>query len=274
MFNRTGLEKLTQNTLRERERERSGMAISKHALSLWLSHLLLLLQTHSKCQKSYACRNFSLEFPFTNIHDPECGLFTVDGCDSDHEHPRLYIGATTARYQILGKPSTNKFLIRDFVLQTLLDSPKCYSFMNVTLPHSPSVSFTFSPNLTFFTCFNKTTDPHIQHYFHTYHRLLCEASTVYYKIPATHHAPDAPPQCRLTQLPIKSDVNSTNLLHLLTPNFTLEWSVSEACYECNRGGGQCATINQNDFYCETGVNCCLWLSLSGRNSWNDSCIMC
>ncbi|KAH6827744.1 hypothetical protein C2S53_015418 [Perilla frutescens var. hirtella] len=76
-------------------------------------------KAQSKCQKSYSCGNFSLEFPFTDIKDPDCGLWMVDGCDSTYENPRLYLGATTMpRYSILGKTSINKFLIHDMKLHS------------------------------------------------------------------------------------------------------------------------------------------------------------
>ncbi|XP_057765839.1 LEAF RUST 10 DISEASE-RESISTANCE LOCUS RECEPTOR-LIKE PROTEIN KINASE-like 1.1 isoform X2 [Salvia miltiorrhiza] len=241
------------NQAREREvRERMG--VGKDVLLLVLWHLLLL-QADSKCQKSYTCRNFTLQFPFTYIDDPQCGLFTVAGCESSsrEKHPRLYIGASTSAKYILGQPSQNKLLIHDFLLETLLGSPEsCYSFLNVSLPQSPSVSFTISPNITFFTCFNKTTNRQIQDYFQNYSRQDCEASTLYYKTPATQeHAPQIPEACSLAQLPIKSDENSTQLLKLLSANYSLEWNVSEDCNECYRRGGQCLADNQNDFYCKS-----------------------
>ncbi|XP_047964953.1 LEAF RUST 10 DISEASE-RESISTANCE LOCUS RECEPTOR-LIKE PROTEIN KINASE-like 1.1 isoform X8 [Salvia hispanica] len=232
------------------------VVVSKHVLFLLLC-LLLLPQSHSKCKESYSCRNFTLRFPFTDIRDPGCGLFAVGGCNStsQEEHPRLHIGASTSAKYILNQPSNNTFTILDFLLQTLLESPRCFSYMNVSLPQSPSVSFTFSPNITFFACFNKSSNDEIQEYFESYRREECDASTLYYKIPATEsHNGVIPRECSLTQLPVKSDVNSTQLSEMLTYSFSLEWSVSEDCDRCYRGGGQCLADNRNQFYCEKTEN--------------------
>ncbi|XP_047964947.1 LEAF RUST 10 DISEASE-RESISTANCE LOCUS RECEPTOR-LIKE PROTEIN KINASE-like 1.1 isoform X3 [Salvia hispanica] len=233
------------------------VVVSKHVLFLLLC-LLLLPQSHSKCKESYSCRNFTLRFPFTDIRDPGCGLFAVGGCNStsQEEHPRLHIGASTSAKYILNQPSNNTFTILDFLLQTLLESPRCFSYMNVSLPQSPSVSFTFSPNITFFACFNKSSNDEIQEYFESYRREECDASTLYYKIPATEsHNGVIPRECSLTQLPVKSDVNSTQLSEMLTYSFSLEWSVSEDCDRCYRGGGQCLADNRNQFYCEKTGYC-------------------
>ncbi|XP_057765841.1 LEAF RUST 10 DISEASE-RESISTANCE LOCUS RECEPTOR-LIKE PROTEIN KINASE-like 1.1 isoform X4 [Salvia miltiorrhiza] len=228
------------------------MGVGKHMLTLLLCLVLLLLRAHSKCPKSYACRNFSLEFPFTISSYPDCGLFIVDGCDSHIGHPILRSKAPTAPYLILGKTSTNRFLIHDSLLQEPLRSSTCHTLRNLSLPQSPFVSFTIiSPKLIFFACYNQTPSPQIHDYFQSYRSLSCNISTLYYQIPAPpHHAPPIPrDHCFLTQLPFKSDNNSTDLLHLLTANFTLEWNVSQHCYKCYSGGGKCLTDNQNQFYC-------------------------
>ncbi|KAL1531860.1 LEAF RUST 10 DISEASE-RESISTANCE LOCUS RECEPTOR-LIKE PROTEIN KINASE-like 1.1 isoform X8 [Salvia divinorum] len=245
------------------------VVVSKDVLFLLL-FFLLLLQSHSKCQESFSCRNFTLQFPFTDIRDPGCGLFAVGGCDStsQEEHPLLHIGASTSAKYIINQPSKNKFIILDFLLQTLLESPRCFSFMNVSLPQSPSVSFTLSPNITFFACFNKSSDDEIQEYFENYRREECDASTLYYKIPAAESRNGAiPHDCSLTQLPVKSDVNSTLLSEMLTSSFSLEWSVSDDCDRCYRGGGQCLADNRNRFYCEkTGILLCFNLRINHTRS--------
>ncbi|KAG6389927.1 hypothetical protein SASPL_151402 [Salvia splendens] len=226
--------------------------VSKDVLFLLLC-LVLLHQSHSKCQESYSCRNFTLRFPFTDIRDPECGLFAVDGCDSStrEEHPWFHIGASTSAKYIINQPTKNKFTVTDFLLQSLLESPKCYSFMNMSLPQAPSVSFTFTPNITFFGCYNRSSNDEIQEYFQHYRREECEASTLYYKIPAAEsHDGAIPRYCSLTQLPAKSDVNSTQMSEMLASSFSLEWSVTEDCDRCYRGGGRCLADNKNQFYCE------------------------
>ncbi|XP_042034006.1 LEAF RUST 10 DISEASE-RESISTANCE LOCUS RECEPTOR-LIKE PROTEIN KINASE-like 1.1 isoform X2 [Salvia splendens] len=229
------------------------MALGKHVMLL-LCHLLLLLllKAHSRCPKSYPCGNFTLQFPFTVSNDPDCGLYLVDGCDSAEGTPTL---RTRAPYQILRKTSTNAFLIHDREIQESLDSSMCYTFIYLDLPESPFVSFTFSPNITFFTCYNQTALPQIQDYFQSYRRSRCEIPTIYYKPPPAHqdHALPTPPDCVLSRLPYKSGNISADPLHLLTADFTLEWSVHQDCYECHHGGGQCYSDNQRQFYCRKKV---------------------
>ncbi|KAH6824326.1 PR5-like receptor kinase [Perilla frutescens var. hirtella] len=223
------------------------MSISKILSLLFLSHLLLLLKADSKCQKSYPCGNFTIEFPFTDIKHSECGFFSVN-CSRANKYPRVYLGTRDFPIDILQKADANKFLIHDSALANYFNSKSCLSFANVSLPQSPFVSFTFSPNLTSFTCFNLTED--IRDYFAQYRNRSCDMFTMYYRtptdVPATDHLPGG---CLASQLPIKSNQNSSNLFNLLTPIFTLEWHASEACYECFRGGGQCVTNIKNEFYC-------------------------
>ncbi|XP_047940712.1 LEAF RUST 10 DISEASE-RESISTANCE LOCUS RECEPTOR-LIKE PROTEIN KINASE-like 2.4 [Salvia hispanica] len=206
--------------------------------------LVHLLKANSKCPKSYACRNFTLEFPFTTSNDPDCGIFTVDGCDSQIGHPTLRTADPSSSFQILDKTSTNAFLIHDGVLQQLLGLPTCYTVGNMSLPKSPFVSFTFYPKLTFFACYNQTPDHQISDYFKSYRVLRCNISTVYYVFPETRQAPVVPSGCLVAQLPIKSDSSP-----FLTANFTLEWKVSQYCSQCYKGGGQCLTHNYRQFYC-------------------------
>ncbi|XP_042034005.1 uncharacterized protein LOC121780441 isoform X1 [Salvia splendens] len=169
--------------------------------------------------------------------------------------PTLLTRTATYPSQILRKTSTNAFLIHDREIQESLDSSMCYTFIYLDLPESPFVSFTFSPNITFFTCYNQTALPQIQDYFQSYRRSRCEIPTIYYKPPPAHqdHALPTPPDCVLSRLPYKSGNISADPLHLLTADFTLEWSVHQDCYECHHGGGQCYSDNQRQFYCRKKV---------------------
>ncbi|KAL8470765.1 hypothetical protein ACS0TY_033365 [Phlomoides rotata] len=226
---------------------------------LFTCHFLLLKAT-SKCQLSYPCRNFTLEFPFFDAKDhPECGLFPVHGCDPDHEYgfPRADIGSTHDPHfiDILHKfPEKNSFLMEDFGLPDLLKKNSCdaLSYLSPLNSHPDSVSFTFSPNFTIFICFK---EPYIEPIFHEYQRKDCVVFNVFYKTPASDSPDirDIPHECSMVQLP-KSEINhdSDDLFNLLSAQFVAEWSVSEACLECSQRGGQCRTYNwsQNTFYCE------------------------
>ncbi|KAH6815003.1 hypothetical protein C2S51_019823, partial [Perilla frutescens var. frutescens] len=158
-------------------------------------------------------------------------------------------------YDIMDKISANKFLIHDAVLENYFNSKSCLSFENVSLPQSPFVSFTLiSPNLTSFTCFDQRKD--IKDYFVQYKNRSCDKRTVYYKTSATHVPAfdHLPLDCVMNQLPIKSvQEYSGDLFHLLSPNLRLEWHVSQDCYECNRGGGQCLANYGNEFYCSLTI---------------------
>ncbi|XP_057765811.1 LEAF RUST 10 DISEASE-RESISTANCE LOCUS RECEPTOR-LIKE PROTEIN KINASE-like 2.5 [Salvia miltiorrhiza] len=57
----------------------------------------------------------------------------------------------------------------------------------------------------------------------------------------------------MNQMPLRSNqVFPADLINLLSPNFALEWHVSQDCYECYYDrGGQCLTSENNEFYCKT-----------------------
>ncbi|KAL8470737.1 hypothetical protein ACS0TY_033340 [Phlomoides rotata] len=232
------------------------MGVTKVGLFLWIiCHLLLLLlKAHSKCHPSFPCRNFTLEFPFTHINDPSCGLFPVDGCDSQAAYPTVRIGAAQtprSTLNILGRKSeTRTLLVHDFILQTLLDNRMCLAFTDMSLINTPSVSFTFSPNITVFGCLNETNSAVTAEYFTGFDTKDCDPVSLYYKrSPATTRETRSTPYgCAMVQLP-RSSNDSSDLINLVSATFTVDWSVSEACSECYNGGGKCLTDYQNQFYC-------------------------
>lgn len=219
-------------------------------------HLLLLFPNlaASKCPESFHCgHRFSLEFPFSQ--DPQCGIFRVRSCN-DSGFPIFQIEKSW--YHIIEKISTNKFKVLDFSLSDRLRDRKCFPFSNVSLPQNPSISFTISSNLTsLFTCYNQTPNHHIQQYFQNYHSFYntdCGPSTVYYlnltDSPVTEKS-NIPLDCGKIELPIDySKGNSSGLLELLSAEFALECNVSQACYECYHGGGQCVHNSRNEFRCK------------------------
>ncbi|KAG6391672.1 hypothetical protein SASPL_149429 [Salvia splendens] len=223
--------------------------IKNHIIFLLL-RLLFLIKADSKCQKSYICRNFTLEFPFTDINHSKCGLFPVN-CSLPHKNPLIYLREFPM--DLLGKVSDNKFLIHDSVLANYFNWRSCNSFSNVTLPKSPLVSFSYSPNLTTFNCFNPS--PTVVDYFKHYENKSCDILEIYYKREATVVSDDVLPGsgCTMNQMPIRSGQGfSGEVFDLFSPNFTLEWNLSEDCYECYKRGGQCLTNESNRFYCKRG----------------------
>ncbi|GMP83440.1 hypothetical protein CsSME_00037353 [Camellia sinensis var. sinensis] len=149
------------------------------------------------------------------------------------------------------------FQIHDKFLQTHLQNESCDVFKNLSFPN-PSISFTFSPHLTFFKCNNNfhTVSPKEDHFtdFHNYTN--CEDYNLYYKYPdddlLSFPAP-LPPSCSVIQLPVNSSNTNPNVnepFNLLTNTFSLVLHVSEGCQECYKGGGQCQNDNQK-FHCAT-----------------------
>lgn len=234
----------------------------KHLFFYSVFLFLIITPAYSKCPQSYPCRNFTLEYPFTDSNDPDCGLFKVHGCSNDsipgNDNATVRIGAGEP-YVILRKISKNIFLIRDLGLLIALSNRSCYSFSNQSLPQSPSVSFTFSPNLTLFTCYKNYAKEGLGYSSQQYNKTDCQISTVYYKTPAAARVAPAVGDisilsgCKLTQLPLKSENSSGDLFDMLSADFRLEWSVSKACYECYHGGGQCLADNENKLYCKQGT---------------------
>lgn len=238
---------------------------------------------YSKCLTSYPCGNLTLEFPFTDVKHPDCGLFHVGGCDSLGDPPIIFIGSSASLLGILEKISTNKFLVRDLGLDSVLRNHKCFGFLNMSLPQSPSVSFTFSPNLTLFTCYKHYTDQGFsgKEYFKNYTETACEIASVYYKTPAATHEVNSssiPRGCVVSEQPMSSENKngSGEVFDVLSANFSLEWSVSKACYQCYHGGGQCLADSNNKFYCKQGT-----LNMHATNSisylwvfWNTGSHLC
>ncbi|KAL8470770.1 hypothetical protein ACS0TY_033370 [Phlomoides rotata] len=212
---------------------------------LFTCHFLLLKAT-SKCQLSYPCRNFTLEFPFFDAKDhPECGLFPVHGCDPDHESgfPRADIGSTHDPHfiDILHKfPEKNSFLMQDFGLPDLLKKSSCDA---LNIPFS------------------------------TLSKQRLRVFNVFYKTPASDIR-DIPQECFVVQLPKSENHDSDDLFNLLSAQFVAEWNVSEACLECSHRGGQCRTHwSQNTFYCEhewTVSEACLECTQQGGQCRTDS----
>ncbi|EYU40784.1 hypothetical protein MIMGU_mgv1a0215071mg, partial [Erythranthe guttata] len=224
-------------------------------LFFFLFHSSIIISVVSKCSKSFECGRLGyLEFPLSNSRG--CGLFTVHGCDS--VNPTIQLEPGGQEYSILNI-STNKFLVKDHSLQSLLDTNSCFSFINLTLPKYPSISFSFSPNLTMFECFNETYKSERGRYFENYLNYTCSLIALYYSFPTANVAPPVPngdglpSQCHVIQLPVKSNYDQQspeNVFDLFTSEYTLEWNLSEQCSECQRGGGQCLTNDIGEFECK------------------------
>ncbi|KAK4479899.1 hypothetical protein RD792_015443 [Penstemon davidsonii] len=223
-------------------------------ISLFLFHLLLE-SADSECPDSFRCGNLGpLEFPLSNMKS-NCGLFMVD-CDS--RIPRIQFQYGGDWYDILHKNSTNSLFVRSPSLQHHLGSPNCFSFTNLSLPNSPSSSFTITPSMNLFLCYNESRNQVINEYFQSYSLHKCAAFNVYYRNPNNSSSSsvsviDIPENCSMIQMPLNSsnqDYSGGDLLSMLASEFTLEWNVSRDCNDCHHSGGQCTTNNMNQFLCK------------------------
>ncbi|KAK4479894.1 hypothetical protein RD792_015438 [Penstemon davidsonii] len=256
------------------------MAFAYYLIFLFFLFHLLLESADSECPDSFSCGNLSLlEFPLSNMKS-NCGLFMVD-CDSPI--PRIQFQYGGDWYDILHKNSTNSLLVRSPILQHHLGSPNCFSFTNLSLPNSPSSSFTISPSMNLFLCYNESHDIVINEYFRSYSLHTCAAFNVYYRNPNNSSSSasviDIPENCSMIQMPLNSSnqdyySGGGDLLSMLASEFTLEWNVSRECNDCHHRGGQCTTNNMNEFLCKIGLdaeisqkNLILATDLNDSNLW-------
>ncbi|KAG8366643.1 hypothetical protein BUALT_Bualt17G0101000 [Buddleja alternifolia] len=173
----------------------------------------------------------------------------VDQCDSGF--PQVHFDFRGNPYEILHKNETNRFLLRDYVLQSHLIPPSCASFENLSLPKSRFASFAISPNLTLFRCENRSYSEHIQGYFQNYSSQNCSTFIMYYRNPQTAGGGGSiPPECSVIEVPRNSTAVSDELFNLISAEFTVEWNVSANCSQCHERGGQCLTNNMNQFRCK------------------------
>ncbi|KAL8035146.1 hypothetical protein ABFX02_12G078100 [Erythranthe guttata] len=233
-----------------------NVVIIKFLLFFFLFHSSIITSADSHCPESFECGRLGhLQFPLSNSRG--CGLFTVDGCDSVNPTIQLEPGGQV--YNISRNISTNSFLIKDHTLQSLVDSNSCFAFRNVSLPKSPFISFSVSPNLTVFGCINPNYIGDGEIFPENYRSYNCSLLTVYCGFPTPEVAPvpngdRVPSDCQVIQLPVRSNYaqqSPENVFNLLTSEYILEWNLSEQCSDCHRGGGQCLTNNIGEFECKS-----------------------
>ncbi|KAG6410362.1 hypothetical protein SASPL_128420 [Salvia splendens] len=238
------------------------MAVFPLLLFLLPFHLHLFKAADSTCPQSFECGNYNLTFPFTKANDPGCGLITVVGCGSNPPYPMIHFGGGNLGFSILkyNLSEPNKMSILDYQLDAQLKNRSCFAFMNQSMLRSPSISLSFSPNITLFPCFNESSAKSIFEEDNDNYRKIDCLNTVYYKIPGSNDSPPeqtvAPDGCSLVQLPMStnSSRNLDDLFSMIAANFTLEWNVSDECLSCFHVGGQCLTANNSRFYCKRSGN--------------------
>ncbi|XP_065881151.1 LEAF RUST 10 DISEASE-RESISTANCEUS RECEPTOR-LIKE PROTEIN KINASE-like 1.1 isoform X4 [Euphorbia lathyris] len=195
---------------------------------------------HPKCS-GFACGKLGeLKFPFTNTTLPSrCGVLVVDGCDKDTQKIQL---ERKGRWYIVSNISqANEIFIRDDVLSEQLDSRKCETIKNWSLPRSPYLSYQLKFNITMFNCAHKLSNVSLLKH-------ACNDSSLYYSRKG-QNLPSLPPHCSLLQLPLNPDGNYGDIFRLLTANFTLDVDISPGCWRCHYRGGDCHVNSNAKFYC-------------------------
>ncbi|XP_052199454.1 LEAF RUST 10 DISEASE-RESISTANCE LOCUS RECEPTOR-LIKE PROTEIN KINASE-like 1.1 [Diospyros lotus] len=233
------------------------------------------------CPKSFTCGSFgTLYFPFSNQSNSQCGLCTVF-CDEDH--PRLPVGMYLVSEPFffgnitqISSEANGRSMIKliNTSFKADLDARNCSALRNLSLPYTPSISFSIPHNLTLFQCnrssfaFSSPTDDLYFNY------TVCDDHNYiyYYKYPDDNVSATANVfrGCPAIQLPLEGSEkiepgDRDDPFKLLTATYFIELHVSEDCLKCHQRGGQCLNTNQK-FHCtikKEGTNVKLIILLVG-----------
>ena len=228
-----------------------GMACVSLFVFFLLTHLLLLHSAEEVNRTVPNCSPFQcgklgiIGFPFTDSSNPICGLLPVK---CDEIPPTIQLGWNRGPYEVINISYTNTTLftrIKDLLLSDALNTQKCESVTNFTLPNSPFISFKLTtPSQTLFKC-NSTLGIASPRNF-TYRS--CGVYSLYYSH-LNDNSQCFPAQCSIIQLPRKKHSDKDALFSLLSAEFELEVNVSEACSSCYSGGGHCELEQNGEFQC-------------------------
>ncbi|XP_059315508.1 LEAF RUST 10 DISEASE-RESISTANCE LOCUS RECEPTOR-LIKE PROTEIN KINASE-like 1.1 [Lycium ferocissimum] len=237
------------------------MALASTFICFLLSLLLILVQANSSndsiCPKSFSCGTLTnLSFPFSLSTQPNCGIISMSGCDAK-SFPKIQLLPEEDWYYALRKLNSSVWL-GDPKLETMLRQHNCQAFnKNFSLPNSPSISFNMLNVYNFFKCNTTSNNPinvtqKKNDRFAGYNMYNgCEGFSIHYKL---SRAGDEyiGADCTLIRLPIQS--SHGDLFNWLGPEILVEWKLSDDCYQCHYGGGQCQTDKTNKFYCQKDVS--------------------
>ncbi|XP_060214773.1 LEAF RUST 10 DISEASE-RESISTANCE LOCUS RECEPTOR-LIKE PROTEIN KINASE-like 1.1 [Lycium barbarum] len=231
-----------------------------------LSLLLILVQAKGKndstCPKFFSCGNLTdLSFPLSLSTQPDCGIMPMSGCEAK-PFPRIQLLPGGDWYYALHTEYSYTVHLMDPKLETTLSQHDCQAFnKNISLPDSPSISFKLLPVniVSFFKC-NSTSsnNPYItqkmKDHFNGYGSYDgCDGFTIYYKLDEGDDedilAGNLTANCSLIRLPYYPTGYDDNFFNSLSPEFLVEWKLSDDCYKCHYGGGRCQIDKNNNFLC-------------------------
>ncbi|XP_030969867.1 LEAF RUST 10 DISEASE-RESISTANCE LOCUS RECEPTOR-LIKE PROTEIN KINASE-like 1.1 isoform X2 [Quercus lobata] len=226
-----------------------------------ISHLVLLYSAEGEeiyppgCPPFFCGKVGTIRFPFANDTSPECGLLILHDCGDPHQMktPKIKLerNGTLLSYNVETISQANIIQFKDPQLQSVLDSNRCESLKNWTLPspRSPFISFHLvSHNLTLFKCNRALNIPPPT----GFNRTNCSNYDIYYS-PPHYNLTLSPPKCPIIQLPWNWQYKGNDLFRLLSAEIFLEVRVTRGCRECHIKGGQCKTDNKGKSYCTKGT---------------------
>ncbi|XP_009588466.2 rust resistance kinase Lr10-like [Nicotiana tomentosiformis] len=241
------------------------MAITSF-VSFLLSLLLILVQAKgrndSTCPKSFSCGSLTgLSFPFSLSTQPDCGIMPISGCDAKTP-PRIQLLPGGDWYYALAKLNNYTVALGDPKLHDELRQHDCQAFnKNISLPDSPSISYKVLPAniVNFFKCNSTSTTQKKINHFPVYEKYNgCKGFSIYYKFFQDRdediRAGNLTVNCSLIRLPVNSMPDDGDVFKMLSPAFRVEWKLSDECYQCHYGGGQCQTDKTKKFHCTNQYN--------------------
>ncbi|KAM3740818.1 hypothetical protein ACB098_08G128000 [Castanea mollissima] len=217
-----------------------------------LSHLLLLHsaeevnRTLPNCSPIQCGKLGIIGFPFTDSSHPHCGLLPVK---CDEIPPTIQLGWSRGPYEVVNISYTNTTLftrIKDLLLSDALNTQKCESVTNFTLPNSPFISFKLTtPCQTLFKC-NRTLNINSPRNFKN---RSCGDYNLYYSHLNDDSRSFSSGECSFIQLPRKKYSDKKTLFSLVSAEFDLQVYVSDACSSCYGRGGLCELEQNVKFHC-------------------------
>ncbi|KAI4357766.1 hypothetical protein L6164_001694 [Bauhinia variegata] len=227
---------------------------------LLFSQLLSLLSTgegHEKCPSSFNCGYLeTIQFPFTTIERPDCGILALHGCGNDSVSSKGIQLKKGERYHVMHIDHSTIF-VRDDHLHKLLQSRSCEIFNSNYTPNlpptSPLASFDVKYNITLFKC-NKSL--HIPQPKLSFNYANCSNYNIYYfprefELPMSNKPPPkAFAECSILQLPVKDEDDSNDPFTFLSAEVPIKVRFSEECAKCYyHERGMCQLDSRRKFLC-------------------------
>ncbi|XP_058091445.1 LEAF RUST 10 DISEASE-RESISTANCE LOCUS RECEPTOR-LIKE PROTEIN KINASE-like 1.1 [Magnolia sinica] len=210
------------------------------------------------------CREqFDIRFPFSNITNPECGLYSIN-CNNFIKPTIQFedLGRSYVVKDISYREST--IVIQDEGFYNHSQSDLCNSSYNFTLPSSTFLRFYLKTSNYIFVNCNRHHQPLFNDsYMGVYNYTDCEDRILYYwpEDLQLHYQPSLQQRdCLVTHFPLHLHELDPNVpkdfFSVLSLGFHLQWVRTQECIECfERRGGYCSRHNSTrDFICSYPTN--------------------